>query len=531
MRLFKSKFNSSDINATESQSILNTIKFLRTCTNNDCSEDIIKNLEELYCLKGNIKGFNLVRHEIVKLIYDSGRDFNIAYGNALKSYACLEDIDNDIEKQKLFCSIYGLFLKNDWIFDIKNFNLLCNLFKDIRLVYTFYSIFLEKSLSSEEQFIIIKYMIEIRQYFIDQSAFFASCLHFLNSETWYFFENVFILDKNEHKKNIEKMMGIYDKSKDTQEKNSYLFEQGTVSFVEESKEIYLFNEYVSFGERFLEATDLKLCYEHYHLSFDKILKLFLLNKPVILSGPSGTGKSYMVKQIAKLLDLNMYSFDFRTDEFSSIKGYIDTNGDYIKTPFYDLYKYGGICFFDNIDNNADKALIELNQIMEYGEHEPYLFPNGESIYRHRNFRVIIAENTLNNRDNERYCAGKKIDENILNKFDFIYCDYDESLEKQILKDYPDVFEFLMVYRKALKTCDVEELITTRDISDIKKYLDCGAFTVEEILSIKIIKNKNSDTLLALKENLFNMISGDNVFLKTYNNMCDETNKIRRKTLR
>lgn len=238
----------------------------------------------------------------------------------------------------------------------------------------------------------------------------------------------------------------------------------------------------------------------YHYTFDRILNQILMNKPVMLVGPSGSGKSYTAKQLANLLGIRLYNFGFVADEITTIKGYTDYQGNFVETPFYEIYKNGGLCFFDEVDNSESKALMELNKIIGSNGYEPYLFPNGEIVTPHPNFRIIAAGNTWGDGADALYSTREKLDAATMNRFASISYGYDKKIEKAILKDYLYMYEFTTTFRDYIENRKFDDVISTRDMEDIKQYLD-NDISMEEILDIKFIKNKRTDVLNAISSYL------------------------------
>lgn len=241
----------------------------------------------------------------------------------------------------------------------------------------------------------------------------------------------------------------------------------------------------------------------YHKNFDQVMKNVLNNNLVYLVGQSGSGKTFLAYQIAEALDLPLYNIGYVVDEFLSIKGAMDANGNFIETPFYKAFKYGGICFFDEIDNSESKALIELNKIVGTNGYQPYLFGNGELVYPHPNFRIIAAGNTWGDGATLLNNTREKLDEATINRFTSIWIDYDQQLEKTIMKNYPEYYSALVQIRSYYRDHKFPYLITTRVMSEIAHDLDTGCYTLEELLETRIIRNKSNDTIEPIIEYLDN----------------------------
>jgi len=242
--------------------------------------------------------------------------------------------------------------------------------------------------------------------------------------------------------------------------------------------------------------------ELYHSSVDKVVKEILNNNAVYLVGPSGSCKTYSVKQVAELLGLPLYDFGFVTDEHETFKSYKDVNGQFVKNVFYQAYKTGGICFFDEIDNSESKALVELNRIIGgNGEYEAYLFPNGELVYPHPNFRVVVAGNTYGEGANEAYSTRERLDFGTVDRFSPVKYYYDEEFERRVLYKYPDAYDFCMAYRAALSLVNDEYYFTTRRIFKLVKNLDSGCYSIDEIIDDFFTKSLRMDVLEKILKNI------------------------------
>lgn len=289
-----------------------------------------------------------------------------------------------------------------------------------------------------------------------------------------------------------------------------------------------FDENIPFKDRYKDCLKTKPTDELYHASFDKILKEVLMNNPVYIPGPSGGGKTHIVKQISRLLGLPMINLGFITDEFASIKGYNDVRGEFVKTPFYNAYKNGGILLIEELDNSASKALIELNKIISGDGYEPYLFPNGDLVYPHPNFRIIATGNTWGDGANSAYNAREKQDGATMNRFSMIFYGYDPQIEKIILANQSDMYKFSVAFREVLQDGSYDDVLSTRDMAKIKEYLDTECYTIEEILDIKMIKNKRKEVLVSMFKKMKDKnLSEENEVLITFSKMIENVDAFRR----
>lgn len=235
----------------------------------------------------------------------------------------------------------------------------------------------------------------------------------------------------------------------------------------------------------------------FHPQVDTVLRLLMEECIPYLYGPSGSGKNYLVKMIAELLNLD-YLKQGRINEEYDIVGYNNPNGVYQPTQYYHSYKLGGMIFYDEFDSGFSNATIKLNSILS---EESFVFPNNELVYKHPNFRMIAAGNTVDGQADESYTARNKMDESIKERIIPVSIGYNEHIEKNILKNYPEWYKFIVNYRQCLDMYAKEQdnsyasgNITTRDISTLRNFKDDSAFSDDEIIKLLFIQAKDLEYL-------------------------------------
>lgn len=242
--------------------------------------------------------------------------------------------------------------------------------------------------------------------------------------------------------------------------------------------------------------------EHFHKMFDDVLTILLEDANPYMIGPSGCGKTYMVKQIATLLNLDFTDIGYINEEYD-ILGFQTATGDYSPTNFYRCYKFGKIAFCDELDNGNSRATVKLNSFLSNSKDAQYNFPNGESVKRHPNFRIIAAGNTAGNGADANYNTREKIEESVQQRFTPIYVGYDNAVEEKILGKYTDWYKFTILFRKATDAwsnkndCAAPGILTTRDAARIRRYLDNGSLDMERILDYEFIQTKDMEYLAFL----------------------------------
>lgn len=270
---------------------------------------------------------------------------------------------------------------------------------------------------------------------------------------------------------------------------------------------YYFDNSKKFKERFKELMEKKAALEEtgevFHEVFDDVLTMILQNDTPYLYGPSGCGKTYMIKeQIPKLLGVDVVTNGFIRFEQDAV-GYTNAGtGAYVPSITYRCYKYGKFCFYDELDKSNPHAANILLPFISREKDSTYTFPDGVTVRRHPNFRIITAGNTRLTGSTQAYNTSQKLDEALNQRIMPVNVDYDNRIEKEILHDYPEWFEFITNYREALEKTALDGsseknsigTITCRDVVDIKDHLDADSFSVEKLLQYHFIETKDADYL-------------------------------------
>lgn len=275
--------------------------------------------------------------------------------------------------------------------------------------------------------------------------------------------------------------------------------------------VYL-DESISFKDRYDRIMERKAQLleqgEHFHEMFDDVLVAVLENANPYLIGPTGCGKTFLVGQIARLLDMDFIDIGYINEEYD-ILGFQTANGGYSKPNFYRCYKYGKIAFCDELDNGNSRATVKLNSFLSNTSNACYSFPNGENVQRHPSFRMIAAGNTVGNGADSNYNTREKIEESVQQRLMPIFVGYDNSVEQKILGPYADWYQFVVLFRAATDSWgktnygDAPGIITTRDVARIRKYLDNGSFSADKIIDYEFIQTKDDSYLAYLSNFMIN----------------------------
>lgn len=231
-----------------------------------------------------------------------------------------------------------------------------------------------------------------------------------------------------------------------------------------------------------------------HEKFDTVLNLVNANIPVFLTGPAGTGKNVICKQVAEALGLEFYFSNAVTQEYK-LTGFIDANGKYHETQFYKAFTQGGLFMLDEMDASIPEVLIILNSAIA---NRYFDFPTGR-VEAHEDFRIISAGNTFGTGADIEYTGRFQLDSASLDRFAMIQVNYSEAIEEALAQGDDELLEFIRAFRKATETAGIKHLATYRSIERITKLRD--VMGVKDVLKICLLKSLSNDDMRIINEEM------------------------------
>ena len=219
-----------------------------------------------------------------------------------------------------------------------------------------------------------------------------------------------------------------------------------------------------------------------HKSFANVLSTLSAGVNIALVGPAGSGKTTIVHNASKVLNLSFASQSVSAQStVFDFFGYKSATGTYIGTMFREKYENGGVFLLDEFDAGNPNVLAALNQATANG-HCP--FPD-KMIAKHKDFIIVMAGNTFGGGGTIDYVGRNKIDAATLDRFAFIYIDYDEILEKALSSNESWCLR-VQDYRRRVIEKKVRTIISPRATFNGEKLLSAGLplKTVEEMIIFK-----------------------------------------------
>jgi len=145
----------------------------------------------------------------------------------------------------------------------------------------------------------------------------------------------------------------------------------------------------------VESSSNMTCEGPQHVKFASLLKMCSAKDHsgnrlnVWVAGPAGTGKTTAAMRVAGALGLQFRSMGTLSDP-TQLVGYLSpVTGQYVSTPFREVFENGGIILLDEIDGSDPNALLVANQALA---NSWYNFPD-KLVKRHKDCVVIAAANT------------------------------------------------------------------------------------------------------------------------------------------
>jgi MoxR-like ATPase len=225
-----------------------------------------------------------------------------------------------------------------------------------------------------------------------------------------------------------------------------------------------------------------------HSALPEIVAILAAGLNVFMVGPAGSGKSTIAHQAADALGIAFYALSLGpTTPTSKLFGYMDAQGNYVRTPFREAYENGGVILLDELDNGHPGLVAEINQATANGY---CAFADG-MIKRHEDCRIVATGNTFG-RGPDRLFVGRNIlDAATLDRFTTVEILIDERLESRIARGFAndenrplieDWIGYVQQVRRKVESQKLAVIVSPRATIEGAKLLACGLerSRVEEI---------------------------------------------------
>lgn len=226
-----------------------------------------------------------------------------------------------------------------------------------------------------------------------------------------------------------------------------------------------------------------------HEKFETVLKFVANDEPVFLTGPAGSGKNVLCKQIAEALGLKFYFTNAVTQEYK-LTGFTDAMGNYQPTQFYEAFTKGGVFMLDEMDASIPEVLVILNAAIA-NRYFDFPAPIGY-VEAHPDFRVIAAGNTTGQGASYEYVGRNQLDAASLDRFAIVKIDYSEAIENSVAGGDVELAQFCRDFRKAARNAGQQVIVSYRAIGRLAKMMQI--LPMDEALETCLVKGIEKDDL-------------------------------------
>lgn len=233
-----------------------------------------------------------------------------------------------------------------------------------------------------------------------------------------------------------------------------------------------------------------------HEKFETILKFVANNEPVFLTGPAGSGKNVICKQVAEALGLNFYFTNAVTQEYK-LTGFTDAMGNYQETQFYKAFTQGGVFMLDEMDASIPEVLVILNAAIA-NRYFDFPAPIGY-VEAHPDFRVVAAGNTTGQGANFEYVGRNQLDGASLDRFAIVKVDYSRAIEDAVSAGNAEIADFCRDFRKAAMKAGLNIIVSYRAIGRLAKMSQI--LDIDEALETCLLKGIEKDDINMIYDNM------------------------------
>lgn len=246
-----------------------------------------------------------------------------------------------------------------------------------------------------------------------------------------------------------------------------------------------------------------------HDRFETVLKFVANDEPVFLTGPAGSGKNVLCKQVAEALGLKFYFTNAVTQEYK-LTGFTDAMGNFQETQFYKAFTNGGLFMLDEIDASIPEVLVILNAAIA-NRYFDFPAPIGY-VEAHPDFRVIAAGNTTGHGADFEYIGRNQLDAASLDRFAVVRVGYSEAIENNVAGGDAELATFCREFRRSAHNSGQQVIVSYRAIGRLAKMTQI--LSLEEAIETCLVKGLEKDDVNII----CNGISADSKYKKALRNI-------------
>jgi cobaltochelatase CobS len=228
--------------------------------------------------------------------------------------------------------------------------------------------------------------------------------------------------------------------------------------------------------------------ERTHRQFGDLMGLVTEgHQNIMLVGPAGTGKTTLVKHVAKALErqfafISLSAGVTETHIFGRMLPQSDGTWAYVESPFIRIYRNGGVFLFDEVDAADGNMMVSINAALANG-----VLCNpvtGEVIQRHADCLIAAAANTYGRGGDMVYVGRNALDGATLDRFALskLFVTYDTELEAALaegVKGARGLLAWVDALRARITFARLRRIASTRLVEQGIKAIKAGR-TLDEV---------------------------------------------------
>jgi len=222
-----------------------------------------------------------------------------------------------------------------------------------------------------------------------------------------------------------------------------------------------------------------------HEQFPLLLKMAAARVNLLITGPTGSGKTHAAETVAKALDLPFY-YNGAIDTEYKLKGFIDAGGKLISPAFRKAWQTGGVYCFDEVDASLPPAVLSFNGALSNHLCD---FPDG-MVQRHPDCIILATANTWLGGATFDYVGRMKQDAAFSDRFATLYWGIDEKLERALCGNQ-DWVKFVQAVRANIVRHGLKVIVSPRATFNGEKLLAAG-IEREEVVKSCVKKGMTDD---------------------------------------
>ena len=220
--------------------------------------------------------------------------------------------------------------------------------------------------------------------------------------------------------------------------------------------------------------------------FRRIERLAALRQNILITGPTGCGKTWAAEKLADILGLQFGMLPC-SDEISEshLVGKLLPLGEnlrmeYTPSQFVRCYEQGGVYLLDEFDACDSNIALVLNSALSnsfFFIEERFHSPK---VKRHKDFICVATANTIGSGSNAMYAGRNRLDGATLDRFraGIVRADYSAKVENRL--GHGQIVGFANQIRETIGAHKLNHAFSTRMVIELSRQKRAG-FSVNEIL--------------------------------------------------